>query len=238
MNRANKQPSLEGERSRSLDSKIVFFNRRLLKWFARKGRKYPWREISNPFNILIAELMLQRTKADQVLPVYLDFMKKFPDPDSMMHAVADDLKSIHSLGLVRRSKVIVEMSKYLREGHGSLIPSSRDELLKIPGVGDYTADAMVVFAFNHRRTVVDSNVVRLVSRFFGIGNKKGEMRRNIAFVNFCQLLNDNVDDQNIKEFNWALIDFPAVICKTIPLCKICPLSSKCSYFKGASENSE
>jgi len=207
-----------------------FFNKAVLSWFKKNGKKYPWRNEEDPYRILIAEIMLQRTRVSQVLPVYQEFIKKYPDINSAAKAEVKQISTyVKKLGLFWRSKLIKEMITYLLKTKGGKIPSERNELLKIPGVGDYIADAMVSFAFNGRRTIIDSNVVRLVTRFFGI-EKIGEMRRNKKFINFCQELTANTTASDVKRFNWGLIDFAAEVCKSSPLCGKCPLSEKCYYF--------
>jgi len=202
----------------------------IVEWFKKNGKKYPWRNEKDPYRILVAEIMLQRTRVNQVLPVYQEFIKKYPDINS---ASKTDIKHISAfvkkLGLFWRSKLIKEMITYIMKNKNGKVPSNRTELLKIPGVGDYIADTMISFAFNGRRTIIDSNVVRLVTRFFGI-EEKGEMRRNKKFINFCQELTTNTTASDVKRFNWGLIDFAAEVCKSSPLCGKCPLSEKCYYF--------
>lgn len=209
---------------------IVFFQHNILEWFVKNGRIYPWRRESDPFKVLMAEMMLQRTRADQVLPVYKQFIKKFPDIRSLACATVEDVfKFILKLGLFWRGKLLKEMITTIMVKHNGKIPLERNELLEIPGIGDYIADAMIVFAFNGKRTVIDSNVVRLVSRFFGI-EPRGEMRRNREFIKFCQRLSDDLGLDDVKKFSWALIDHSAAICRPIPFCHICPLSKECNYF--------
>jgi len=210
--------------------KISFFQKKLLDWFEINGRSYPWRKTKNSYQKLIAEVMLQRTRVEQVLPVYSQFVKKFSDIESVSKAnIRDVEKFIKKLGLFWRSKMIVDMAKHVVSKEKSRIPEERKKLLEIPGVGDYIADAMIVFAFNGKRTVIDGNVVRLSTRFFDIENKS-EIRRNKNFVEFCQKLSEDLGQEDVKNFNYSLIDFAAAICKRDPLCKVCPISTKCSYF--------
>ena len=175
--------------------------------------------------------MLQRTKTNQVLPVYESFIKKYSNINSLSSARRYEIDKFFSkLGLMWRSKLLMDLANYIKTNLNGIIPSTRDELLKVPGVGDYIADAMLVFAFNKKRTIIDGNVVRLVSRFFGI-EKKGEMRRNSKFIDFCQQLSRNLEMKNIKNLNYGLIDFGASVCKPHPLCGVCQLSTKCQYFR-------
>ena len=210
---------------------IPFFRNTLLKWFKKNGRKYPWRNEKDPYRILVAEMMLQRTRVEQVLPVYSEFIKKFPNVRTLSDAKIEDIAVfVAKLGLFWRSKMMKETARNILIEHRGTIPSERKTLLRIPGIGDYIADAMISFAFDGRRIVIDSNVVRLVSRFFGI-ETKGEMRRNKKFIGFCQSMSEGLKPDMTKDFNWSLIDHSAAVCRPAPLCDQCPLSKSCQYFK-------
>ena len=175
--------------------------------------------------------MLQRTRVGQVLPVYRRFIRKFPSIEFLSDAKVEEIAVfVSKLGLFWRSKMMKEAAKYVITFFHGRIPSDRNALLMIPGVGDYIADAMISFAFGGNRIVIDSNVIRLVTRFFGI-ESKGEMRRNRSFINFCQSLSENLSFKEIKQINFGLIDHSAAICKPVPLCDQCPLSKECHHFK-------
>ncbi|MEO9309608.1 MAG: DNA glycosylase [Nitrososphaera sp.] len=211
---------------------IHFFRNTLLEWFKKNGRKYPWRNEKDPYRVLVAEMMLQRTRVEQVLPVYNEFIKKFPNVRTLADAKIEDIAVfVAKLGLFWRSKIMKETARSILIEHRGTIPSERKALLKIPGIGDYIADAMISFAFNGKRSVIDSNVIRLTTRFFGI-ESKGEMRRNSNFIYFCQGLSRDLQPEGIRNLNYALIDHSAAVCKPVPLCDQCPLSKNCHYFKG------
>jgi A/G-specific adenine glycosylase len=213
---------------------IIFFQKTLLRWFRKNKRRYPWRLQNDPFKILIAEMMLQRTRAEQVAPVYTAFIRKFPDPKSVLFARLDDISQYFSkLGLFWRIALLRQMADHIVTHYQGNVPERKDELVTIPGIGDYISDTLVVFAFNRRRTIIDSNVVRVVrlaTRYFGIPSK-GEMRRNRMFREFCQKLTYGLKHKTVKNFNWGLLDHSATICKPVPLCEKCPLSRKCRYYK-------
>lgn len=210
--------------------KIKFFQKKILEWFRHNGRSYPWRKEKDPYKILIAEMMLQRTRGDQVLPVYRSFIKKYPSIQSLSDAdVGEVSKFVKKLGLFWRSRFMVKMASAITNDHDGRISRRREDLLKIPGIGDYIADAMISFAFGGRRTVIDSNVVRLVSRYFGI-TVKGEIRRKKEFIDFCQNLSLNLKSNDVKRLNWAMIDHSASLCRPEPCCVKCPLSQRCHYF--------
>lgn len=212
------------------DSKIKFFTQKLLEWFHGNARDFSWRKETDPYKILLAEIMLQRTKAAQVNPVYNEFVTEFNNIDLLNNINVNCIaKHIKKLGLLWRSEKLIEMTKYIIEHYHGKIPQAKKDLLQIPGVGEYIADALMVFAFNEKKTVVDSNVIRVTSRFFGL-DLKGEVRRNKKFYEFCQLLSKDLQQNEIKNFNWGLIDFSFLICKPIPKCRSCPLSKKCNFY--------
>jgi A/G-specific adenine glycosylase len=207
--------------------KLRFVRERLLRWYERNGRDYPWRRTRDPYRILIAEIMLQRTKADQVVPVYEEFMKRFPDPVSLREADAEVIRSFFSrLGLMWRADLIKKFAAALSERFGGRIPSERDQLLSLPAVGDYMADAVLSFAFGRNVAVVDSNVCRVLRRLFGL-RPRGEARRDKLVREIAQRL---VPPERAREFNWAMIDFAAAVCTPRnPKCDICPLKEMCSH---------
>lgn len=210
--------------------RIPFFQNVLLRWFGKNGRHYPWRKENDPYRILVAESMLQRTKVDQVLPVYSEFISKFPSVNALSSANVDEISIfVRRLGLLWRSRRMLDMAKHIVSKYNGKIPNNRKQLLLIPGIGDYIADAMISFAFGGRRIIIDSNVVRLVSRMFGF-ELKGEMRRNRQFIDFCQNLSQDIRPSDIRKFNYALIDHAAAICRPTPLCVKCPLAERCHYF--------
>jgi A/G-specific adenine glycosylase len=216
--------------SRKFSTRTSFFNKTLLEWFDSNGRNFPWRFERDPFRILIAEIMLQRTRAQQVVPVYLDFLKRFPNLRSAISAGSREIRPfISRLGLYWRTGLIIKMMHEINRKYDGMIPDERNDLRALPGVGDYISEALMVFGFDRKATVIDANVVRLVSRFFGI-SAQGEVRRKKDFIKLCQTLVDEIPPEKVKSFNWALIDLPAIICIRNPRCHLCPLARRCSYF--------
>jgi A/G-specific adenine glycosylase len=206
--------------------KLRFVREKLLRWYERNGRDYPWRRTRDPYRILIAEIMLQRTKADQVVPVYEEFIKRFPDPVSLREADAEVIRFFFSrLGLMWRADLIKKFAAALFERFGGRIPSERNQLLSLPAVGDYMADAVLSFAFGRNVAVVDSNVCRVLRRLFGL-RSRGEARRDKLVREMAQRL---IPPERAREFNWAMIDFAAAVCTPRnPKCDICPLKEICS----------
>ncbi len=200
----------------------------LLNWYKKNKRHFPWRETRDPYQVMVAEIMLQRTKAEQVLPIYTSFLKKFNNIQTLSRASSQELLDFFSkLGIIRRVKCLESLSKKLITNYDGKIPQSREELLSLPCLGEYSSDAILCFAYNRNVAVIDSNICRIVSRLFGL-KTKGELRRD---PNFRKMMNDLLP-QKAKEFNWAMIDLGATICKPRkPLCNLCPIVSICSYHK-------
>jgi len=205
----------------------------LLEWFRKHGRDYPWRKEKNPYRILIAEIMLQRTKADQVVPVYKLFLARFPNIRVLAQASYEEIEYFFAmLGLRWRARKIKELAEMLDKRFNGQIPCSREVLLSLPGIGEYIADAVLCFACGVNVAVVDANVCRVISRVFGI-KPRGEARRDPVFRHIAQRL---LPPEKVKEFNWAIIDFAALVCTPRnPKCAECPLRPYCSYNKKLSK---
>ena len=142
------------------------FRRRLLLWFRRNKRTYPWRETDNPFRVLIAEMMLQRTKADQVLVVYKNFFSKFNSPKEIAHADLKELRRIlYPIGLKWRVRNFKNMCTSLVENFNGKVPDTRADILLLPGVGEYIAGIVLSMAFGKPEWAVDSNIARIFKRY-------------------------------------------------------------------------
>lgn len=202
----------------------------LLGWFEENGRRFAWRETEDPFHVLGAELMLQRTRADQVEPVYREFCTRFSTPQDVIDAGPEVVKGLFGrLGLLWRVEYFWKLQKELAREHGGTVPEEYDLLTDLPGVGQYAASAVRVFAHGERHTVVDSNVLRLFGRYYGI-EFPDHARRSPRVHHWATEHAPEADDR-IREFNWALIDFAATICTPrSPDCDSCPLRRGCWYF--------
>ena len=199
----------------------------LLCWGQNNYFDFPWRSTDNHFHALVAEILLQRTRAEQVVPVFRKFASDYSTIDK---ASEEDPKKIlellRPLGLECRARRIVELITMLSQNKCK-IPVSNKELLNLPGVGFYAASAYSTFHANIRALIVDSNSVRLWSRVFGF-KADDETRRK---KDFRQLVNSVTPKRNHKKFNYAVLDFTRCVCKPKPLCEICPLISLCSYYQ-------
>ena len=199
----------------------------LLEWYRVNGRNYPWRRSRDPYKVLIAEIMLQRTKADQVLPVYLSFIKKFPTVQKLNEASAEEIRGYFDrLGLMWRAKLVKRLAGELMTRFDGRVPETRSELLSLSSVGEYMADAVLSFARGKDVAVVDANVCRVIGRVFGL-KPRGEARRDRRFRDVARRL---VPRGKARRLNWAIIDLAALVCTPKnPRCDECPLQEHCSY---------
>jgi A/G-specific adenine glycosylase len=205
------------------------FYDKLFLWHKSNCRNFPWRENITSYKIMIAEFMLNRTKVEQVVPIYVDFINRYPDIKSLYNADEKEIKSFtEHLGMHWRYKHFIESAKYLIENYNGLIPDNREKLLKIPGIGDYVAGAILTVAFNKPEYVIDSNIARFINRYYGL-NLTGEIRRRKIIVEKAK---DLFKINNSGNFLFAILDFTAILCKARkPLCEICFLKKYCKLIK-------
>jgi A/G-specific adenine glycosylase len=171
--------------------------------------------------------MLTRTRADQVVPVYEKFFARFPSFETLKSANLQEAYEIFaSLGLNRRARNVVDLVKTLAALEGE-IPTNVKDLASLPAVGDYVARAVMCYAFGLPEAPIDTNVIRIISRIFGFRTNDSS-RRDEKFLEFAKSL---VPKDRPREFNLALLDFGALVCKPKPLCTSCPLNSTCSYYQ-------
>lgn len=204
------------------------FRNELIAWGKLNFRLLPWRLTENPYQILIAELMLHRTQAQQVVPVYNRFIQKYPDVRSLSRAKSEELHEIlYSLGLRWRINLINMMASQLMSRFNGQIPQDKADLLSLPGVSEYIASATRCFSWNLPEPLIDTNTVRVVGRLFGLETKDSS-RRSKRFRNLISAL---VDTRSPRTYNYALLDLAYQICtkKRPPVCIKCPVQKYCVY---------
>ena len=207
----------------------LVIRKKIRKWYKTNKRDFPWRHIKDPYKIMIAEFMLHRTKAEQVAPVYQNFIKKYPDLTSLADADEKEIKKVtEHLGLHWRSEHFIKAARFVVDNYKGKFPEERDELSKIPGVGEYVSGAILTVCFNKPEWVVDSNIARFINRFYDL-KLKGEIRRKKEIVNISTKL---FQCDKPGEFLFSIIDFTSLVCKPVnPLCAGCPLKIHCKYDK-------
>lgn len=189
----------------------------------------PWKGEKDPYRIWISEIILQQTRVQQGLLYYERFINAFPDIESL--ATAEEQKVFklwEGLGYYSRCRNLIASAKYIHENFDDKFPAEFEEIISLKGIGNYTASAISSFAFNKPYAVLDGNVFRVLARFFGIEIPINTISGKKYFNELAQVL---LDKKNPGEYNQAIMDFGAVICKpAIPLCEECPLQSNCIAF--------
>jgi len=202
---------------------------KIIKWYEEKGRDFPWRNTENPYHILLAEMMLQKTSATQVLPIYKEMLDRWPTPEDLAEISVDKIAEvIYPLGLQNvRSKRFKRLAETLVEKHEGEVPDTEEELTELPGVGYYISSAVRCIAFDEPIPMLDANAGRLFGRYY-FGEKKysridDKIREKVKYI---------FPEKNYKKFNLGVIDMGALVCKqTHPICSDCPITEDCRYFK-------
>ncbi len=203
------------------------FRRRLLAWYDRHGRDLPWRRATDPYHILVSEIMLQQTQVDRVLPKYREWLTRFPSLEALAaRPVEDAVGAWYPLGYNIRPRRLHSIACESVARYGGSLPSDEATLLSFKGIGQYTAGAIRSFAFGQRSAILDTNVARVLFRVFvGAGDPKAHaMRKHLWGVSRALLPNKRVFD-----FNQALMDFGAIVCTARkPQCGPCPMRQACA----------
>ncbi|MBR9692483.1 A/G-specific adenine glycosylase [Candidatus Woesearchaeota archaeon] len=197
---------------------------KLLKWYADEGRDLPWRRTKDPYKILISEIMLQQTQVDRVIPKYETWLKTFPSWKTLAAGSRSDVLKLWSgLGYNNRAVRLHALSKLVVEELGGKLPVSEEELVKLPGIGPYTAGALMAFAHNKPGKCIDVNIERIVKRY-SFPKRKKEITKKEAEEEFLFLFPKN----KATDFANALMDFGSMICTASnPKCDDCPLYDDC-----------
>lgn len=198
--------------------------RRLLHWWRFNARDFPWRHETDPYRVLIAEVLLRRTQAKQVVPVYRRFLLAFPDTRSLGAARPRQIRGLlRPLGLRWRAENVVRLGRSLKDSDLQNIDEP-NQLRRLPGVGEYVESAVRCFSRGQPVPVVDTNTARVAVRLFGI-QTRGEHRRAPLVRAALERL---VRGDTPKKVNWALLDLAAQVCRArVPLCSRCPLEGFC-----------
>jgi len=208
----------------------ISFRKKLLTWSEEHPRYLPWTNISDPYAIWISEVVLQQTRAEQAIPYFHKLMKSFPTLAHLANSSLDDLLLIwEGLGYYSRARNLYKAAKWIQVELNGVFPNSYSEILKLPGVGDYTAAAIASFAFKLAFPVVDGNVVRVLGRLFGV---ETSFHSTEGRKQFYQLANQFLDQKVPDLYNQAIMDFGATHClPSNPLCHSCPFQLHCTAYK-------
>lgn len=208
------------------EEKLAYFATHLLNWFDRDGRSFPWRDLERPsYQIVVAEILLQRTKAETVSRYFDSFISKFPTWGSLANADVDLVgEALKPFGLwQRRSVTLKQLAQELVRREGEF-PTSREELETLPGVGQYIASALMLFLHDTPEPLLDVNMARVLERYFG-PRKLADIRYDPYLQRLSREILSKGDPVKI---NWAILDLAALFCKArSPDCSNCPLSHGC-----------
>ncbi|MGB6300297.1 MAG: A/G-specific adenine glycosylase [Rivularia sp. (in: cyanobacteria)] len=208
-------------------NKIKWFRHELLAWGEKHRRKFPWRNTTDSYAILIAEFMLQKTNAPLVAPLYKKFMEQYPTLEALAAAEFIDIKDIlQPLGLSFRAERLYKTAKLLIEDYLGEIPNTEAELLKLPGIGKYTARSICANAFGQSKAVIDTNVARIFERFFGFEGGRVKSRCRLLW----QAAEEIAPESDVGIWNLTLFDFGAGVCTAKnPHCGDCLLRERCEF---------
>jgi A/G-specific adenine glycosylase len=213
------------------EANFARYRRTLLAWWVENTRDYPWRQRRSPYRVAIAEIMLRRTRADQVVAVYRSFLDAFPTLEDAAAADPARIRSmLWSLGLAWRADTLVTFLKEARARFHDQLPTDPSVLRTLTGVGDYVAAAIACFSANLPVALLDTNIVRVLGRIFGV-DIRGEARRRRSMR---ELAERALDATRPADYHYAVLDFGARICvATNPRCEICPFSvdGLCDYYQ-------
>ena len=211
------------------------FASRLLKWYRENRRELPWRKNSDPYRVWVSEIMLQQTQVKTVIPYFEEFLRTYPSIKALADAQENEILSAWSgLGYYKRGRNLHKAARIVCEQHGGEFPRDFGQALQLPGIGPYTAGAILSLAYGEPMPILDGNVGRLFSRYLKIegaleGSTLAKLRKFLV-----QLVSEASVAENIRDFNQALMEMGALVCTPRdPQCVSCPLAASCiAYQKG------
>lgn len=206
------------------------FTKVLMDWNRTENdREMPWKKVKDPYKIWLSEIILQQTRVEQGRSYYEAFLSQFPDIHLLAKAKdADVFKLWEGLGYYSRCKNLIHTAKHISQTLNGQFPDTYESLVQLKGVGPYTAAAIASFAYDIPKAVTDGNVIRVLARFFGLDMPFQNQSGKVLFSNLSESL---LDKKNPAEYNQAIMDFGATICKPKGAqCSECPLNNKCQAF--------
>jgi len=211
------------------------FPKILIDWYNNNKRDLPWRNTTNPYHIWLSEIILQQTRVNQGLPYFNSFTTTFPTIDKLANATEDDvLKLWQGLGYYSRARNLHATAKFINANLNGIFPKQYKELIKLKGIGPYTAAAIASFAYKEQVAVVDGNVFRVISRYFGISDDISTAKTRTIFQD---LSNEIITKVAPDLYNQAIMDFGAIQCTPKkPDCLNCIFQESCYAFRNNKVN--
>ena len=198
----------------------------LISWYKKNYRKLPWRNTNEPYTIWVSEIILQQTRVNQGLPYFKNFIERFPTLESLAKSSEEEvLNQWQGLGYYSRARNMHYTAKYIFNHLNGTFPNKYKELIKLKGIGDYTASAIASFSFNEPKAVIDGNVYRVLSRVFGILNDINSKEGQNGIKNLADNL---LPKKEHATYNQAIMEFGALICAPkVPKCETCVIANIC-----------
>lgn len=212
------------------------FSIQVLNWYKANKREMPWRETKDPYKIWISEIMLQQTRVDQAWPFFERFISQFPTVFDLAKANQQQvLKAWEGLGYYSRARNLHAASKMIVEEFGGKLPEKYDEIIKLKGIGPYTAAAITSIAFGKPNAVVDGNVIRVITRYYGI---EEDIRSSRTTKEVQAHVDELISRDQPAEFNQGMMEIGSTVCKpSNPDCLSCPIQTGCIATKMAKTDS-
>ncbi len=207
----------------------------LLRWHTTENsREMPWKGEKDPYRIWLSEVILQQTRVSQGTAYYNRFIAAFPNIGKLAAAADDDVfKLWEGLGYYSRCRNLLSTARYISNERGGIFPNTYDEIIRLKGVGEYTAAAIASFAYNEPKAVLDGNVFRVLSRIYGIADPIDTVEGKRLFTS---LADQTLDERHPRLYNQAIMDLGATVCKPQPDCECCPLRNNCIAYKHCTVN--
>ncbi len=206
------------------------FASEIIEWYHLNKRDLPWRNTDDPYIIWLSEIIMQQTRVEQGTPYFNRFAEKYPTVFDFAAANEDEILNLwQGLGYYSRGRNMLHTAQTVMEEHAGYFPKSYDSLIKLKGIGEYTAAAIASFAANEPKAVVDGNVFRLLARYFGIDLPINSGKGKKVFTD---LANQLIDKGNAGTYNQAAMEFGSIVCKPRnPDCEVCPLRPGCDAYR-------
>jgi A/G-specific adenine glycosylase len=211
-------------------SELATFRKQLLGWFRQFQRDLPWRRTKDPYRIWLSEIMLQQTRVVAAIPFYERFLERFPDVRSLAAAPQEEiLRAWSGLGYYSRARNLQKAAQQIVAEHGGQFPSRREDALALPGVGDYTAAAILSIVFGEKLAVLDGNVARVLAR---LGAIRGDLRESPRWQELQETADCLLDPESPGDWNQAMMELGATLCTPkSPQCLLCPVAQFCQARK-------